>query len=233
MGRSPRRDLPAGLTVAIVALPLAPGFWVSSGLVLVLTAVATVALDLVYAVIIGLLVAGALALRAVAEQAHQGQVSLKADLSGDHRAGEHALLDEHIVAYGIDGPLFFAVAHRFLPELSEVADGRVVILRMSRVTTVDVTGALVLKGAVTKLNRRGITVLASGIRPGRRRVLDSVGALGLLRAATGDDYADTSEAVAAARSHLRSAGTLPTAPAVPAQARSHAPAAVITEESSR
>lgn len=32
MGRSPRRDLLAGLTVAIVALPLALGFGVSSGL---------------------------------------------------------------------------------------------------------------------------------------------------------------------------------------------------------
>ena len=32
MGRRPRRDLLAGLTVAIVALPLALGFGVSSGL---------------------------------------------------------------------------------------------------------------------------------------------------------------------------------------------------------
>ncbi|MGO4755777.1 SulP family inorganic anion transporter, partial [Streptomyces sp. 2MCAF27] len=32
MGRNPRRDLLAGLTVAIVALPLALGFGVSSGL---------------------------------------------------------------------------------------------------------------------------------------------------------------------------------------------------------
>ncbi len=205
----------------------------SDGLVLILTAVATVALDLVYAVIIGLLVAGALALRAVAKQVRLDQVSLKEDLTGDHSAEEHALLAEHIVAYRIDGPLFFAAAHRFLLELSDVADVRVVILRMSRVTTMDATGALVLKDAVTKLNRRGITVLASGIRSGQRRVLDSVGALGLLRAATGDDYAGTPEAIAAARSHLHGAGVLPPAPALPAQARSHASAAVFTEESSR
>ncbi|MEU5127881.1 SulP family inorganic anion transporter [Streptomyces mobaraensis] len=185
----------------------------SDGLVLILTAVATVALDLVYAVIIGLLVAGALALRAVAKQVRLDQVSLKEDLTGDHSAEEHALLAEHIVAYRIDGPLFFAAAHRFLLELSDVADVRVVILRMSRVTTMDATGALVLKDAVTKLNRRGITVLASGVRPGQRRVLDSVGALGLLRAATGDDYTGTPEAIAAARSHLHGAGVL--APACP------------------
>ena len=61
--------------------------------------------------------------------------------AGDHSAEEHALLAEHIVAYRLDGPLFFAAAHRFLLELSEVADVRVVILRMSRVPTIDATGA--------------------------------------------------------------------------------------------
>ncbi|MEU7168150.1 SulP family inorganic anion transporter [Streptomyces morookaense] len=227
----------------------------SDGLVLILTAAATLALDLVYAVLIGLGVAGVLALRAVAGQARLDQVPIeadlmragltkadltkadlmkadpmetglvkadpvKADLPGDHSAEEHALLAEHIVAYRIDGPLFFAAAHRFLLELSEVADVRVVILRMSRVSTIDATGALVLKDAVTKLRRRGITVLASGIRPGQRQVLQSVGALDLLRH-EGREFADTPDAIAAARIHLQGAGVL----TVPAQK-----SAAVTEE---
>ncbi|MEH0449708.1 MULTISPECIES: SulP family inorganic anion transporter [unclassified Streptomyces] len=177
----------------------------SDALILVLTAVATLALDLVYAVIIGLGVAGALALRAVAQEARFDQVPLD---RGDHSAEEHALLGEHIVAYRIDGPLFFAAAHRFLLELTEVADVRVVILRLSRVSTMDATGALVLKDAVEKLRHRGIVVLASGIRPGQRRVLDSVGALDLLRH-EGREYATTPEAIHAARDHLQRAGVLP------------------------
>jgi SulP family sulfate permease len=177
----------------------------SDALILVLTAVATLALDLVYAVIIGLAVAGILALRAVAQQARFDQVPLD---RGDHSAEEHALLAEHIVAYRIDGPLFFAAAHRFLLELTEVADVRVVILRMSRVSTMDATGALVLKDAVEKLTRRGILVLASGIRPGQRQVLDSVGALEPLRH-DGREYASTPEAIRAARHHLETAGILP------------------------
>ncbi|MFF7987054.1 SulP family inorganic anion transporter [Streptomyces sp. NPDC007901] len=180
----------------------------SDALILVLTAAATLALDLVYAVVIGLAVAGALALRAVAKQARFDQVPLD---RGDHSAEEHALLAEHIVAYRIDGPLFFAAAHRFLLELTEVADVRVVILRMSRVSTMDATGALVLKDAVQKLRRRGVTVLASGIRPGQRRVLDSVGALDLLRP-EGREYATTPEAIRAARDHLETAGVLPALP---------------------
>ncbi|MEU1449540.1 MULTISPECIES: SulP family inorganic anion transporter [Streptomyces] len=181
----------------------------SDALILVLTAVATLALDLVYAVILGLMVAGTLALRAVAKQARLDQVPLD---RGDHSAEEHALLAEHIVAYRIDGPLFFAAAHRFLLELAEVADVRVVILRMSRVTTIDATGGLVLKDAVEKLNRRGIAVLTSGIRPSQRQVLDSVGALELLRR-EGREYATTPEAIQGARNYLECAGVIPTHPA--------------------
>ncbi|ADI03241.1 putative sulfate transporter [Streptomyces bingchenggensis BCW-1] len=184
----------------------------SDALILVLTAVATLALDLVYAVVIGLAVAGALALRAVANQARFDQVPLD---RGDHSTEEHALLAEHIVAYRIDGPLFFAAAHRFLLELTEVADVRVVILRMSRVSTMDATGALVLKDAVEKLKRRGILVLASGIRPGQLQVLDSVGALDLLRH-EGREYATTPEAIRGARGHLERAGVLPVLSALPA-----------------
>lgn len=180
----------------------------SDALILVLTAVATLALDLVYAVIIGLVVAGTLALRAVAQQASLDQVPLD---RGDHSAEEHALLAEHIVAYRIDGPLFFAAAHRFLLELTDVADVRVVILRMSRVSTMDATGALVLKDAVQKLHRRGIAVMTSGIRPGQRQVLDSVGALDLLRL-EGREYATTPEAIRGAREHLELAGLLPAVP---------------------
>ncbi|MFE0042640.1 SulP family inorganic anion transporter [Streptomyces albireticuli] len=204
----------------------------SDAAVLVLTAVATLALDLVYAVVLGLLVAGALALRAVAGQARLHRVPLAADLPDGHRdedhghsAEDHAPLAEHIVAYRIDGPLFFAAAHRFLLELSEVADVRVVILRMSRVSTIDATGALALKDAVTELNRRGITVLASGIRPGQLRVLASVGTLDMLHPHD-HDHPTMPEALAAARAHLRGTGL----PAVPVQP---APAPAITEESSR
>ncbi|WP_338678140.1 SulP family inorganic anion transporter [Streptomyces sp. SCSIO 30461] len=180
----------------------------SDAAVLVLTAAATLALDLVYAVMIGLVVAGALALRAVGLQARLDQVDFRPDLPGEHSDEEHALLTEHIVAYRIDGPVFFAGAHRFLLELSEVADVRVVILRMSRVTTMDATGALVLKDVVEKLHRRGVTVLASGIRPGQRQVLASVGALELLQP-DGQEYATTPEAITAARKRLEQAGLVP------------------------
>lgn len=166
--------------------------------VMILTFAVTVAFDLVTAVAVGVGVAIVLALRAVARSAQIEQVPLE---TGDHSDEERRLLAEHIVAYRFDGPLFFGAAHRFLLELSEVADVRVVILRMSRVSTIDATGAGVLGDAITRLEGRGITVLLSGIRPGHDEVLDGLGVAGHLRR-DGLVFPDTPAAIAHARTLL-------------------------------
>ena len=140
--------------------------------VLAVTAVATVALDLVTAVLIGLVVAGFFALQQTARSASFDEVPLD---GGDHADEERSLVDEHIVAYRIDGPLFFAVAHDFLLELADVTDVRVVVLRLSRVTTIDATGAHVLADTISRLERRHITVLLSGVQPAHEKVLRQLG----------------------------------------------------------
>ncbi len=176
--------------------------------VLALTALATLALDLVQAVILGLIVAGALALRAIARDVRLDAMPIHPDLPGDHTEQEHALLAEHIVAYRLDGPLFFAAAHRFLLELSEVATVSVVILRMSRVTTLDASGALVLGDAIQRLQRRGVTVYISGIRDGHHQPLHALGVIARLDQA-GHVFATTPQAIAAARDRLQRTGVLP------------------------
>ncbi|MEE3919985.1 sodium-independent anion transporter [Micromonospora sp. BRA006-A] len=167
----------------------------ADALVLVLTFAVTVIWDLVTAVVVGLAVAVVLALRAVARSAKLEQVPLD---TGEHSDEEHALLAEHIVAYRLDGPLFFAAAHTFLLELAEVADVRVVILRMSRVSTIDATGAQVLGDAIARLRGRGITVLISGITPGHDQVLSTLGVADELRR-EGLVFADTPAAIRYAR----------------------------------
>lgn len=72
---------------------------------------------------------------------------------------------------------------------------------MYRVTAVDATGAPVLKDAVLRSIGRGIVVPASGVRPGQRRALGSVGALEPLRP-EGREYATASEAFGGARERL-------------------------------
>jgi MFS superfamily sulfate permease-like transporter len=140
--------------------------------VLAITAAATVLFDLVSAVILGLIVAGFFALRQTARTARLDEVPLD---ETDHSDEERALLDEHVIAYRIDGPLFFAAAHDFLLELADVSDVRVVILRMSRVTTIDATGAHVLADTIGRLEGRGVTVLLSGVQAAHERVLRHLG----------------------------------------------------------
>lgn len=101
----------------------------------------------------------------------------------------------------IVGPLFFAAAHDFLLELSEVSDVRVVVLRMSRVSTIDATGASVLADTIARLEGRGITVLLSGLHQRHDKVLRELGVFDRL----GHDrhlFANTPEAIAHARRHV-------------------------------
>ncbi|MFN8193725.1 MAG: SulP family inorganic anion transporter [Nocardioidaceae bacterium] len=167
--------------------------------VLVVTATATVAVDLVTAVLLGLVVAGFFALQETARTARLDEMPLP---PGDHTDEEQSLLDEHIVVFRIDGPLFFAAAHDFLLELAEVGDVRVVVLRMSRVTTIDATGASVLADIIGRLERRGTTVLLSGVQSQHERVLTELG----VYAGLADErhlFATTPEAIEHARLHAR------------------------------
>ena len=168
----------------------------TDALVLVVTFVVTVTVDLVAAVVLGLALAGVFALRAVARSAQLERVPLE---ETDYADEEQRLLDDHIVAFRLDGPLFFGAAHRFLLELTEVADVAVIILRMSRVSTIDATGALMLDDAITRLEHRGIVVLLSGIKPHHNRVLTHLGSAKRLRVA-GRVFADTPDAIDHARS---------------------------------
>jgi SulP family sulfate permease len=181
-------------------------------MVMGLTAAVTLASTLVNAVIAGLLAAGTLALRQVARTARLEQVPLHADLPpADHHEEEQELLAEHIVAYRIDGPLLFTAAHRFLLELTEQADIRVVILRMSRVSALDSSGAKVLRDAIDKLDRRGTIVLVSGVRDDHQNRLAALGVLDRLHEA-GRVFPSTPEAIAYARAHLHGTGLLPDPP---------------------
>jgi SulP family sulfate permease len=145
----------------------------SDAVVCTLTAGATIAFDLIVAVEIGIAVAALLALRSVARTASVTPVPLS-ELDGAQAAD---LLHAGIVVYRLDGALFFGAAQRFLTELTDIGDVRVVVLRLPDLQVLDATGAQALGEIVAELEGRGITVLLKGPRPEHRRVLAAVGAL--------------------------------------------------------
>ncbi|MDP2014870.1 MAG: SulP family inorganic anion transporter [Actinomycetota bacterium] len=166
--------------------------------ILLATALATIVFDLVTAVVIGMVVAGIYALRQVARSANVDRTEVTTE---DHSVEEQALLREHVVAFRLDGPLFFGAAHKFLLEIAEISDVRVVILRLSRVHTLDATGATVLGDTIKSLEHRGITVLLSGVSKEHDSIFRVLGIYEHL-ADERHLFATTPEAIEHARRHI-------------------------------
>jgi SulP family sulfate permease len=173
----------------------------SDAAVLGLTAVCTVAFDLIIAVEVGVAAAAFLALRHVAIHSEAQAESLSSHLEIDAE-DEAQLLQENIVVYRLDGALFFGAAQRFLTVLTRASNIRVVILRMSTVQVLDATGAKALGEIVTELQSRGITVLIKGVRPRHMQTLRAVGTLDRLSHRK-HLFATMPEAIEHARRHVR------------------------------
>lgn len=168
------------------------------GVTLLITAVATVVFDLVVAVLIGLVIAGFFALRETARTAVLETAPLD---TGDHRDEERELLDEHIAAFRMEGPLFFGAAHDFLLDLADVSSVEVVVLRMRYLTTIDATGAQMLADTIGHLERRGTTVLLASTKPEHVPVLRELGVFDQL-AHENHVFDNTPDAIAHARLHV-------------------------------
>ncbi len=171
----------------------------SEAVVFALTAVVTVAVDLVTAIEVGLVVAGILALRSIASGSGATQEEL-----ADHHDGPvdaTALLSDHIAVFRLDGALFFGAAPRFLEQFRQVEGVRVVILRLKGLTFIDASGADALARIIDELDRRGTTVLIKGARAEHGPILTTAGVLADLDA-RGHLFDDLDAAIAHARRHV-------------------------------
>jgi SulP family sulfate permease len=172
----------------------------SDALVFAVTAVVTVAFDLILAVEIGMAVAAVLALRQLALTS--GPV--REDIPAEDGPSASELRHEHIISYRCDGPLFFGAVQQFFNTLLVVDDVRVVILRLPDLQVLDATGAQALGEIIDELEGRGVTVLLKGPRADHLELLRQVGALDRL-AHEQHLFTDLDTAVAHAREHVRRA----------------------------
>jgi sulfate permease, SulP family len=173
----------------------------SDAVVFVVTAMVTLAFDLILAVELGVAVAAVLALRQVARTAAVSTESIGAD-PDDVDTVDAPAISDHILTYRLDGALFFGAAQRFLTELTAVTDVKVVILRLPGVQVLDATGAQALGEIISELEDRGITVLIKGARTEHLRTLRAVGAIDRL-AHQRHLFATLDDAVDHARLHVQ------------------------------
>jgi SulP family sulfate permease len=151
--------------------------------VLGVTVIATVALDLVAAVELGVAVAGAIALRSLVHRAPVVDEQLSTSALSDDRAEAAAgrgLLSEHIVVYRLDSSLYFGAAQKFLDQLTAVCDVRVVLLRLGPTNGLDASGAHAIADVVTHLQAQGIATMIKVADPRHLDILRTVGALDAL-----------------------------------------------------
>ena len=173
------------------------------------TMATTVLFDLILALEVGLIAAGVLFIVRMSRLFRIDPLELSGiedaprhDLTADAEA-ERRLLRRHVVAYRIDGPIFFGAANRFFDQLLKAGGGlRVVILRLRRVPVMDATGASALESLGERLARDGVAVYLSGLQPQPHELLERMGVLRRLTAKGMRLFGTTEEAIAVARTRV-------------------------------
>lgn len=162
-------------------------------IVFFLTALVTIAFDLIVAIQIGLVFTAFLALRQMASQTgvrHE-------ELPGERQPG-----DERIALVRIDGAMFFGAAERIQREINEYQGAEVIIIRLSHLNTLDATGVNALVDIVHAFERQeGVTVLLKGLQPQHEKMARAYGLIDALRTER-HSFETLEDAVEHARSHI-------------------------------
>jgi sulfate permease, SulP family len=175
-------------------------------IVLLLTFGLTVAVDLTFAIEVGIVLAAVLFMHRMAEvvRGSMGTV-IEADIDDfarptDDVYTQRADLPPDVEVFQFRGPMFFGVAELLSEVLDRIAGApRVFILRMSQVQMMDATGASRLRDFIDGCRRRGTTLILSGLQPQPHGVLERMHILQARDVRVARTYAG---AVAMARGNL-------------------------------
>lgn len=218
--RIPLAALAAILMVTAVRMADLEGFrllararW-TYGATFLVTMVLTVVQDLTIAVAVGVGLAIVFAIVDLASpQVQKGPVQRE-------RWRGPLRLPGHVQVVTLGGPLLFVAVEKLWNQLQRVPEGKVLVLDMSAVTTVDESGALMLKRLAEELRAQGRSLYVAGLRRHPLRVLVRLGLLDVLgrrrvtigvdtalrRAVQEGDSPEEVRPVAAAPSPVASAG---------------------------
>lgn len=164
-----------------------------------LTVAVTILVDLVTAVEVGLIAAGALFVYRMSDLGVYREENL---LGGSSACEVTPKVDPRITAYRIDGPLFFGAVEKFVKTTTAHPDMRFLILRMRRVPMIDTSGAMALEQINKNLRRQDCQLLISGMQ---KSVAERLAATGVLAEIGPDNaFAWTREAMTEAQRRLLS-----------------------------
>jgi SulP family sulfate permease len=140
--------------------------------VMLLTWGVTICFDLVLAVEIGLIAAGALFIKRMSDL----NLARIPDIEA-FPAGVPLELGKEIAVYRVDGPVFFGAAERFATFLRDEPVVKHLILRMRFVPIMDTTGLVALEDIYRDLKRHNCHLILTGLQPEVEQLLDRTGLL--------------------------------------------------------
>ncbi|GAB4232449.1 MAG: SulP family inorganic anion transporter [Stanieria sp.] len=156
--------------------------------VMLLTWSVTIFFDLVLAVEIGLIAAGALFIKRMSD------LNLaKIPETEAFPPGIPLELSQSIAVYRVDGPVFFGAAERFVTFLRDEPEVKYLILRMRFVPNIDTTGLVALEDIYYDLKRHNCRLMLTGLQPQVREILERSGLLGKI--GVENCFATTTEAI--------------------------------------
>ena len=138
--------------------------------VMMLTWMVTIFFDLVLAVEVGLIAAGALFIKRMSEL-NLGKIPETEAFP----PGIPLELSKQISVYRVDGPVFFGAAERFVTFLRDEPDVKYLVLRLRYVPNMDTTGLVALQDIYQDLQRHDCRLLLSGLQPEVQNLLERTG----------------------------------------------------------
>ncbi len=138
--------------------------------VMLLTWLVTILFDLVLAVEIGLIAAGALFIKRMSDLSLAKVSEIEA-----FPPGVPLELTKEIAVYRVDGPVFFGAAERFVTFLRDEPEVKYLILRMRFVPNMDTTGLVALEDIYHDLKRHDCRLILTGLQPEVRQLLERTG----------------------------------------------------------
>jgi len=148
----------------------------SDAFLMLFVLVLTVFTDLIIAVAAGLIVASFVFMKKISDVTERQTTlsQIAEEPWADELTIPEAVRNKLIIKH-VDGPLFFGFASQFLNIASQAAtQGRLLVLRMDRISYMDQTGVYALKDALTRLIAAGVRVLVVGVSVAHRDLLENL-----------------------------------------------------------
>lgn len=153
--------------------------------VLLVTFFLTIVFDLVVAIEIGMVIAMFLFIRRLSCEKLVDHVSTGSEILGEDEEDEdygpaernsREKLDDGIMVYEINGPLFFGVANSFLDVIAELKNTtKVLVFRMEHVPSMDATALRTMRQLHTRCQMQRILLLYSNLQHQPKELLEKSG----------------------------------------------------------